>query len=55
MSKEDFTEEELKLLKAIFEGAETIAYIMRYDRYDVDLINTLYDLKEKLGIIEVLK
>ena len=54
MTKEDFKEEELILLKAIFKLADSVMdtigpYIWNMDR------NTLHDLKEKLGIYELVE
>lgn len=54
MRKEDFTDEELKLLRIIFKGAETILYMKREDNEDNYDINIFYNLKQKLGIFEVL-
>ena len=53
MTKEDFNEEELILLKAIFKLADEImggylgSCLWNMDR------NTLYDLKQKLGIYDL--
>lgn len=55
MTREDFTEEELIMLKAIFKGAEAFIEAQRKDRYDVYDINTLFDIKQKLGIYELLE
>ena len=53
MSREDFTEEELTMLRAIFKGAEAVIEAQRTDRYDVDAVNTLFNIKEKLGIYDL--
>ena len=53
MTKEDFTEEELIMLKAMFKGAEAVIEAKREDRYDVYDVNTLYDIKMKLGIYDL--
>ena len=55
MKKEDFTEEELIMLKAIFKGANAIIYSLREDRYDVYAANTLFHLEEKLGIYGIVE
>ena len=49
-TSDDFTAEELQLLKAIFSGADAVVESLRYGNSDVYWVNTLYDLKEKLGI-----
>lgn len=53
MNKEDFTEEELNLLQAIFKAAEAFVEVRRRDRYDVDSSNILFEIKEKLGIYDL--
>jgi len=53
MTKEDFTEEELSLLQAIFKAAEAFVEVRRRDRYDVESANTLFEIKEKLGIYDL--
>ena len=55
MNKEDFTEDELKMLKVIFKGAEAILEAKRIDNYDVDDVNTFYYLKQKLGIYDLIE
>jgi hypothetical protein len=52
-TKEDFTEDELMLLKMAFRLVDDVVEIQRYDRYDVHLPNELYGLKEKLGIYDL--
>lgn len=53
MKKEDFTEEELIMLKVIFKGAEAVIEAKREDRYDNRDSNTLFHLKQKLGILDL--
>lgn len=51
-TKEDFTEEELKLLRVIFKTAYTwLDYAISYE-FDR---NTLYYLLEKLGIYDLVR
>lgn len=52
-TKEDFTEDELMLLKMAFRLIDDVVEIQRYDNYDVYLSNELYSLKNKLGIYEL--
>ena len=48
---EDLTENEIMLLKMAFKSVEEIIEIQRYYHYcSVDLCNDLFNLKEKLGI-----
>ena len=51
----EFTEDELKLLKLIFNVADTIVESQRIDNYDVYTGNLLYSIKEKLGIYDILE
>lgn len=51
---EDFTEDELMLLRMAFKLVYDVVEIQRYDRYDVHLPNELYNLKEKLGIYDLI-
>lgn len=51
----EFTEDELKLLKLIFNVADTIVESQREDNYDVYNSNLLYSIKEKLGIYDILE
>lgn len=51
--KEDFTENELMLLKMAFRLVDDVVEIQRYDNYDVYLSNELYSLKNKLGIYDL--
>lgn len=53
MQKEDFTEDELEMLKLIFKSAEAILQLKRTSNDDVYDINTLFYLKQKLGIYEI--
>lgn len=62
MTKEDFTEDELKLLRVIFKGADAVIEAMRssnYDVYDINYdvydINNLYNIKIKLGIYDLVE
>ena len=48
--KEDFTEDELMLLRMAFNLVDTVVETQRTSNYDVYLTNELYNLKEKLGI-----
>ena len=54
MNKEDFTEDELKLLKMAFKLINDVVEMQRVDNYDVYWGNTLYYLEEKLGIWDIL-
>lgn len=52
--KEDFTEDELALLKLAFELLDTA--VCRMDKLNYDYNgNTVYYLKEKLGIYDLLE
>lgn len=53
-TEEDFTEDELMLLKMAFSLADSAVDTLRTDNYDVYLTNTLCDLKFKLGVYELL-
>lgn len=53
-TKEDFTEDELALLRLAFKLADTVIESQRADNYDVYMCNTMYDLKNKLGIYNLL-
>lgn len=48
--EEDFTEEELMLLRMAFKLVDDVVEIQRCDNYDVYMCNVLFHLKEKLGI-----
>ena len=52
---EDFTEEELLLLKMAFALADTVVESQRQGNYDTHMSNCLYSLKEKLGIGEIVE
>lgn len=54
-AKQNFTEDELRMLNMIFKGAEAVLEAKREDNYDVYDINVLYSLKEKLGIADLLQ
>lgn len=51
---EDFTEDELHLLRMAFKLIDDVVEMQRDDNYDVYMCNTLYDLKNKLGIYDLL-
>ena len=51
--EEDFTEDELLLLRMAFRLVDDVVEIQRYDNSDVYLSNELYHLKEKLGIYDI--
>lgn len=53
MNKDVFTEEELDLLKLIFELAETLVYNKYVRENCYDSADTLYEIKEKLGISDI--
>lgn len=48
--EEDFTEDELMLLKMAFNLVDTVVETQRTGNSDVHLVNELYTLKEKLGV-----
>lgn len=52
-NEEDFTEDELVLLKMAFKLVDDVVEMQRTSNYDVHLVNELYNLKEKLGISRV--
>ena len=49
-NKEDFTDDELMLLKMAFNLVDIVVETQRTSNYDVYLANDLYNLKAKLGI-----
>ena len=51
---EDFTEDELQLLRMAFKLIDGVVEMQRNDNYDVYMRNVLYDLKNKLGIYDLL-
>lgn len=51
---EDFTEDELRLLRMAFKLIDGVVEMQRNDNYDVYMRNVLYDLKNKLGIYDLL-
>jgi hypothetical protein len=54
INMEDLTDDEIMLLKMAFKSIEEIIEIQRYYHYcGVDLCNTLFNLKEKLGIYDL--
>ena len=54
MSKDDFTEEELKLLVLIFRAGDTIIENLRYTNCEISP-NDMYNLEQKLGIYDILE
>ena len=52
-SKEDFTEEELMLLRLAFKLTSEAVEVMRYDMHLYSLSDDLYNLKNKLGIYDL--
>ena len=55
MKAEDFTEDELFLLKLAFSLAANVVEMEREGNYDVDMCNVLCSLKEKLGVYDLVK
>lgn len=53
-TEEDFTTDELRLLRMAFKLIDDVVEMQRYDNYDVYMCNVLYDLKNKLGIYDLL-
>ena len=53
--EEDFTEDELMLLRMAFKLVSTVVETQRTDNYDVHLSNELFSLEEKLGIYDLVK
>ena len=53
--EEDFTKDELMLLRMAFKLVSDVVQIQREDNYDVHLCNELFSLEEKLGIYELVK
>ena len=49
--KEDFTEDEFKLLTIVFKIIDNVVELQRNGNSDVYLCNVLYHIKEKLGIV----
>ena len=52
-NEDEFTEDELMLLKLAFALVDVAVESSRRDNYDVDRSNALYDLKHKLGIYDI--
>ena len=51
---EDLTDDEVMLLKMAFRSVEEVIEVQKYYNYcGVDLCNTLFNLKEKLGIYDL--
>ena len=53
--EEDFTEEQLLLLRMAFKLVDDVVEMQRCDNYDVYMCNELYHLKEKLGIYDLVE
>lgn len=53
-TEEDFTTDELRLLRMAFKLIDDVVEMQRNDNYDVYMCNVLYDLKNKLGIYDLL-
>ena len=53
-TKEDFTEDELRLLKMAFKLVDDVVEMQREGNYDTYMCNVLYDLENKLGIYDLL-
>lgn len=53
--KYNLTDDEVSLLKLAFKLVDTVVEYQRYDRYDNEISNNLFHLKEKLGIYELLE
>ena len=52
--REDFTDEQFNMLKMMFGMAEQMAYRMGQDPYyDHSFSNTFFELKEKLGVLDL--
>ena len=55
MNKEDFTEDELLLLRMAFKLVYDVVELQRDGNSDVYMCNVLFGLKEKLGIYDLLE
>ena len=53
-TEEDFTEEELLLLRMAFKLVDTVVETQRTSNYDVHLCNVLYNLTMKLGVSDLI-
>ena len=53
-NEEDFTQDELMLLKMAFNIVDVVVESQRSSNYDVYLHNEFYSLKEKLGIDDLI-
>ena len=51
----EFTDEEKDLIRLIFRVADAVVEIRRESNYDVEMLNTLFNVKEKLGINGILE
>ena len=49
-TKNDFTEDELMLLRIAFNSAQNVTEELQKNGYDSHLVNELFHLEEKLGI-----
>lgn len=52
---DEFTEDELNLLRLAFKLVDTVVEAQRVNNYDVDMCNSLFYLKEKLGIDDLVE
>ena len=53
-TEEDFTEDELRLLRMAFKLIDDVVEMQRDCNYDVYMCNALYSLENKLGIYDLL-
>ena len=54
-AKQNFSEDELRMLNVIFRGAEAVLQAKRESGDDVYDLNVLYSLVEKLGVADLLQ
>lgn len=54
-TEDEFTKDELMLLRLAFKLVDDVVELQRSDRYDTFLPNELYSLKEKLGISDLVQ
>lgn len=52
-TEDEFTPDELRLLRLAFKLVDDVVESQREDRYDTCMVNELFNLKEKLGIYDV--
>jgi hypothetical protein len=55
MTKDDFTEDELSLLRLAFKLVGDVVEHQRQGNYDVYMSNELFHLENKLGIYDLLE